>query len=405
MLASAVALSQAAQAQTDDTTPFYAGGSVGVSHVSNVFRSSSANNSDTVVSTGLLAGLDQRFGRQHLTVDGSLQHNRYSDNSGLNNQSYALRSALEWQTVGHLSGTLSASSNRSLAAYNIGGGVDANFRGKNTERNDEYVALVRLGMASRYSLEGGWTHKRRDFSAAEYGRFVYRQNTAQLGVYAMPGGNVKLGLVGRHTKGEHPRYPIYSPLFPGIPGSPLIQTGVATNDYSRDDIDFTTNWSTGGESSLNTRLSRSRVKNSLSVPGIRDFSGTTGAVGWNWRPTGKTQLGVQYSRDTGQETAISSVDVNRIYTSWRLSGSYALTGKIGLNANASRNRSTRNADTGALLSDAFDNDTVYGIGLRWAFSRGLSLSCQYNRASRDSSVTQYIYTASSYGCTGQAIVY
>lgn len=405
MLASAAALSQAAHAQTDDTTPFYAGGSVGVSHVSNVFRSSSANNSDTVVSTGLLAGLDQRFGRQHLTVDGSLQHNRYSDNSGLNNQSYALRSALEWQTVGRVSGTLSASSNRSLAAYNIGGGVDADFRGKNTERNDEYAALVRLGMASRYSLEGGWTHKRRDFSAVEYGRFVYRQNTGQLGIYAMPGGNVKLGLVGRHTKGQHPRYPIYSALFPGIPNSPLIQTGVAANDYSRDDIDFTTNWTTGGNSTLNTRLSRSRVKNSLSVPGIRDFSGTTGSVGWNWRPTGKVQLGVQYSRDTGQETAITAIDVNRVYTSWRLSGSYALTGKIGLNANASRNRSTRSADSGVQLADAFDNDTVYGIGLRWAFSRGLSLSCQYNRANRDSSVPQYIYTASSYGCTGQAIVY
>ena len=394
-LASIAALAQPVQAQTDDAAPFYVGGSVGVSHVSNVFRQANTDNSDTVVSTGLLGGLDQRFGRQHLTVDGSLQHNRYSANSSLNNQSYTLRAALAWQTIGNLSGTLSATSSRSLADFNVGGGVTPIFE-KNTERNDEYTAIARLGMATRYSLEGGWTHKRRNFSAAAYDRFIYRQNTGQLGLYAMPGGNVKLGLVARHTKGQHPRYPI---LFLGIP------IGAAANDYTRNDIDFTTNWSTGGSSTLNTRLSRSRVENSLSSPGIRDFSGTTGSVGRNWRPTAKIQLGLQYSRDTGQETAASTVDVNRIYTSWRLNGSYALTAKLGLNANASRNGSRRDADSGAQLTDAFDNDKVYGVGLRWAFSRGLSLSCQYNRASRDSSVQLYTYSASSYGCTGQVLVY
>lgn len=391
-LASA-ALHQVALAQTDDTTPFYVGGSVGVSHVSNVFRQASANNSDTVVSTGLLAGVDQRFGRQHLTVDGVLQHNRYSTNSELNNQSHTLRTALAWQTVGHLSGTLSASSSQSLADFNIGGGVNPIFK-KNTERSDEYAALVRLGMATRYSIEGGLTHKRRSFSATEYDRFIYRQDTGQLGIYATPGGNVKLGLVGRHTKGKNPRYPVF---FLGIP------VGVAPNDYARDDIDFTTQWSTGGSSTLNTRLSRSRLKHSLES--LRDFSGTTGAVGWNWQPTGKIRLGVQYSRDTGQETATSVGDVNRIYSNWRINGDYALTGKISLNANVSRNRGSRAADSGIALTDAFNSDKAYGIGLRWAYSRGLSLACQYNRASRDSSVPQYVYSASSYGCTGQALFF
>lgn len=398
-MVSAVVLAPSAQAQTDDTTPFYIGGSLGVSHVSNIFRQATSTNSDTVVSTGLLGGVDQRFGRQHLTVDGSLQNNRYSTNSDLNNQSYTLRSALAWQTVGDLSGTLSATSSRSLADFNIGGGANPIFE-KNTERNDEYAALVRLGMATRYSLEGGWTYKRRDFSAVEYDRFVFHQNTGQLGIYAMPGGNLRLGLVGRHTKGHYPRYPT------GLvfnPDTLQLEIRSEADDYSRDDIDFTTKWTTGGSSTLNTRLSRSRLTHSLNV--LRGFSGTTGAVGWNWRPTAKIQLGVQYSRDTGQETAVGATDVNRIYTSWRFNGSYLLTGKLSLNASANRNRSRRANDSGVQLSDAFDNDKAYGLGLSWAFSRGLSLSCQYNHASRDSSVAQYIYSASSYGCTGQAIVY
>lgn len=385
----AAALSGPTLAQ--DSSPYYLGGSFGLSHVSNVYRQSTAGNSDRVLSTGLLAGLDQRFGRQRLSVDGSLQHNRYSENRGLDNQSYALRGALDWQTAGNLSGTISANSSRSLADFNIGNGIDPIFK-KNTERNDEYRALARLGVFTRYTVEAGLSHRRRNFSASEYDRFVFRQNTGSLGLYAMPGGNVRLGLVGRHTKGQYPRYPIF---FLGFPVSS------ERNDFTRTDVDFTTSWSTGGTSSLNTRISRSRTQNSLAS--LRDFSGTTGAIGWTWQPTAKLNLGLQYARDTGQETLARAADVNRLYRSWQLNSSYALTGKLTLNASANANRSRRTAD--ANFTEAFDNDKSYSLGGRWAFSRGLSLGCQVNHASRDSSTPQYVYSANSYGCTGQAIVY
>lgn len=68
-LSTAAALSQPAQAQTDDSAPFYVGASLGVSHVSNIYRLSDATNSDTVVSAGVLGGLDHRLGRQHLKLD------------------------------------------------------------------------------------------------------------------------------------------------------------------------------------------------------------------------------------------------------------------------------------------------------------------------------------------------
>ncbi|MFG6468798.1 hypothetical protein [Roseateles sp. BYS87W] len=389
----------AAFAQTDDATPFYAGGSVGVAHVSNVFRQSAATNSDTVVTTGLLAGADQRWGRQRFTVDGALQNNRYSSNSALNNQSYTLRSNLAWQTVGNLSGTLSATSSRALADFNIGGGVDPIFK-KNTERNDEYAAMARLGVLTRTTLEAGWTHRERGFSAAEYDRYVYRQNTAQAGVYLTPGGNVKLGLVGRHTRGMYPRYPTGIVL---NPDTLHLQVRSERNDFTRDDLDFTTAWSTGGNSSLTTRLSRSRLQNTLDA--LRDYTRTTGTLSWNWRPTAKVQLGVQYARDTGQESLSRAAEANRVYTSWRINTSYALSGKVNLTASASRNRSQLAADDGRALADAFDRDQTYSLGASWAVTRGLSLGCQFNHASRDSSVPQYVYSASSYGCTGQVLFY
>lgn len=94
-LVATVAACQLATAQTDDSTPFYVGGSLGVSHVSNIYRQANAANSDTVVSSGLLGGVDHRYGRQHLKLDGSVQNNRYASNQALNNQSYTASATLE----------------------------------------------------------------------------------------------------------------------------------------------------------------------------------------------------------------------------------------------------------------------------------------------------------------------
>lgn len=395
LAALACMLASAAHAQTDDTAPFYAGASLGMSHVSNVYRvgagstlPAGSNNSDTVTSAGVLAGVDKRLGRQHFTLDGNLQDNRYSDNTTLNNRSYSLRTALNWETAGDLSGTFSAQSSRSLAQFNLGSGAEQ-VTEKNIERNRDYAALVRLGVGTRYSLEGGYSRRSRDYSAPQYDRFVFNQHTTTLGAYAKPGGNLRLGLAARRTDGDYPRYPIYISIF---------RVGSQFVDFSRDDIDLTAAWTTGGSSQLYTRISTSRVRYEPSTTSLRDFNGTTGVVNWNWQPTGKINLGVQYVRDTGQETLISTTDVNRIYTSWQFNGGYALTSKISFNATATTNRSHRD-------DNAFDNERSYGLGLRWSFSRGLSLSCQYNHASRDSSVQVYTYSASSYGCTGQALVY
>lgn len=389
-----MAVASGARAQTDDAAPFYAGGSVGVTHVSNIYRVSGntalptgSTNSDNVTTAALLAGLNKRFGRQHFTFDGSLQDNRYANNSTLNNSAYSLRSALEWETVGDLSGTLSAQNSRSLAQFNLGNGSEL-VTEKNQERNAEYAGVVRLGVGSRYSIEAGLTRRSRDFTAEQYDRFVYNQHTASVGAYAKPGSNLRLGLVARHTNGDYPRYPIYIGLF---------RVGSLPIDFRRDDLDLTATWSTGGSSQLYTRISKSRGRYDPSSV-LRNYNSTTGAINWTWQPTAKINLGAQLVRDTGQETLISTTDVNRIYSSWQLTAGYALTGKLSFNASASGNRNHR--DDGG-----FDSERTQGIGLRWAYSRGLSLACQYNHASRDSSVLQYVYTASSYGCTGQALFF
>jgi hypothetical protein len=250
-----MAAASCAQAQTDDAAPFYTGVSAGVTHVSNIYRVSGTTalpegttNSDNVTTVALLAGLNTRLGRQRLSFDGSLQDNRYASNSALNNSAYSLRTALDWETVGDLSGTLSAQASRSLAQFNLGNGAELVTQ-KNLERSREVNAVARLGAKARYSLEAGVSHRSRDFSAEQYDRFVYSQNTATVGAYARPGGDLRLGLVARHTKGDYPRYPIFLGVF---------RIGSLPIDFRRDDLDLTATWSTGGSSQLYTRISKSR---------------------------------------------------------------------------------------------------------------------------------------------------
>lgn len=402
----ASAFAQPAQAQTDDATPFYVGGSLGMAHVSNLYREPNAGNNDTVTSVGVLGGIDQKYGRQHVTLDGSLQNNRYSTNTDLNNRSHSIRATLNWQTIGDLSGVLSAKSDQSLADFNVGSAVDptAIIRQKNVETNDQYQAIARLGVSTRYTLEGGWEHRKRNYTADEYGRLVYDQNTGSFGLYATPAGNVRLGLAGRHTKGSNPRYLVGQAGIDPTTGRNIYL--FANNDYTRNDLDFTTRWSAGGSSTLSTRISRSRSKNGLDTI-LRDFSGTTGSLTWNWRPTGKLQFDVQYSRDTGQETMIRATELNRVYNSWQLAGTYELTGKLSLNAKLNTSQARRTSGSADPTQSALTQDStkLYDLGLRWAISRSFSVSCQYDHASRDSSVAQYVYSASSFGCTGQAVLF
>lgn len=376
-------------AQGQESSPYYFGASAGLTHVSNVYRRGDLSNSDRVTSLGLLAGLDQRLGRGRLRIDTSASNNRYSTLRELNNTSYSGRTTLDWETLSDLSGTLSASRSRSLAEFNIGRGAD-NVplpTKQNRESNGEYSALVRLGAKSRYSLEAGWAFRKRDFSAIEYSRYAYSQHALQAGAFAKPGANLKVGVVGRKSKGKYPRYPVV------VSGFPLL----LENPYRRTDIDLTASWVTGGSSQLDARVSRSRTRNDLLF--ANNFSGTTGALTWNWAPSPKLQLRFNASRDTGVESRIQSSDVDRLYHSYGATANYELTGKLFLQGSLTRISNRRDS------IGAYDNDASQSVGLRWVYSRSVSLACQASRSSRDSSVAVYTYRANSLGCTGQFFVY
>lgn len=381
-----------------EANPYYVGAALNLSHVSNIYRQNSNANNDTVSTASLLAGLDQRFGRQRLFADASLQANHYQSNSGLNNRGYTLKAGLDWATVERLSGSLSVNNSRSLANYNIGSGVAPIFK-KNIEDNKQLDLVARLGLATKISMEAQGGLRSRRFTAQEYARLEFDQKRASLGLFYRPSSDLSVGLAGRVTRDEYPRYNLVNPI-----------TGSYTASvFERKDLDLTSRIVLSGASTVEGRLSsgRSKVKSGQG----RDFSGITGRVSWLWQPTARWNLSSSISRDTGLETSFFnfggnslSSDQNRISTAAQFSANYELSAKLTLNAGFSTSKTDRRDEFLNQQSSSYDRDKSLNLGARWAYSRGIQLGCQYSKSSRDSSISVYVFDADSYGCYGQIIL-
>ena len=377
-----------------DANPYYFGGSLSVNQVSNIYRLSNNTNSDTVSTASLLFGMDQRFGRQRVFADGSLNTSRYRSNTDLNNNGYSLRAGLDWSTIERLSGTVSINNSRALGTYNVRD--VAPILKQNIEENNQLEAVARLGLVTKFTLEATGGYRTRRFSAVEYARLEFDQNRFSLGVVYRPSTDLTLGVAGRITQDKYPRYS-------------LSGGNYSAGEFERKDIDLTGRWAISGASTLEGRLSSG---NSKVIQGVgSDFSGITGLIGWTWQPTARWNLSTNLSRDTGLETSlfsagtsIFSADQNRLTNALRFNASYELSSKVALNAGFSLSKTDRTNEFLGQSASNYDRDTLFNLGVRYQLSRGIQLRCQYSKQARDSSTALYVYDASSYGCSGQIIL-
>ncbi|HSW09112.1 MAG TPA: hypothetical protein VLK61_31390 [Aquabacterium sp.] len=394
-----------------ETSPYYIGVSQGFSHDSNIYRindntllPSELSKSDTISATSLLAGLDQPIGRQRLFGNARLRSVRFKDNDTLNNEAYSADVGLDWSTINHLSGTLSAVAAQSLARYNPGNDV-AKVLGKNTERSRQLDSLIRLGVVTRWTAEAKLSHREVSYSAEEFRPREYSQNVVSGGMRYSASGALNVGLALRRTEGKRPQY------------RALPDGTFQADRFERNDLDLTSNWLPSGASTINGRISISQVEHTEAIR--RDFSGTTGQLRWLWKPTGKFALSTTVIRDTGEDVVLvdaegtdtlASNDLSRTTTALRVKADYELSAKIALSAGAASARrklvdaaTFGNGDT--LPRDSHDTTTSLNLGARWMPTRSLQLSCDMSRSRRSvSGVLSDPYSITSYGCTGQFVL-
>jgi hypothetical protein len=393
---------------TAQTSPWYIGASQTFSHESNLYRLADGatvpagiRKADLVGSTALLAGLDQPIGRQRLYGNATLRSNRYRDNANLDNEGYALRAGLDWETVGRLSGNVDLSADRGLARFDTDTDLGVQTR-RNVEDNTRLFADARLGVVTEYTALVSLEHRERRFSAAEYDRRENRQTTATAGLRWRPQGGTMLGAGLRHTDGRYPR-------FRALPGG-----GFEADRYTRDGLDLLGSYDSGGASRYDARLTFGRTD--YSRDDARDFSGLTGFATWTWRSGGRLALTTRLARDIGQEAFFTGgplsggvIDDSRTTTSLRLGADYTLSAKLALRAALTHARRdlARTLPAGSPFDGVSgeDDTTELSLGATWEPTRSLVFGCDLGHERRSASGDLSLpYTASRFGCFGQVFL-
>jgi hypothetical protein len=408
-LIAALAATATSAARADEPTPYYIGASEAITHDSNVYRSATAI-SDTYSTTSLLGGFDQSIGRQRIYASGTVGYNKYRDQTALDNTSYGVAAGWDWQTIDQLSGSFSASANRSLATQNGNQPLDVNGNPLPSEAGNllttsQLSASLRWGGEGPLSLVGSYMHSRVNYSAEQSLASNSSGDSASLGGNYRIGPTVTAGLALRFTRTDTPH------------GIPNVATPVGPDDYSGytvngRNLDLTLSWRATAQTGVDGRLSYTRQSDSR--PNTEGYSGLTGALSANYAPTAKTTLGVSYSRDAGTngsyfnampvnaganaQPALLLSENSQVSDSISVSAGYAATAKISVNAGAQYRRSKNSTD--GFAPEYTDNLRTVSLGASYAIARAWQLGCNVSRESRSGS-SSFSYDANVYGCSAQ----
>ena len=380
------------------TSPWYIGVSQTLTHESNLLRiregqalPEGSSLSDTVSSTALVAGVDQRFGRQRLFGSAALRANRYSENDALNSQGYGLDLGLDWETLYALSGKLTLGADRTQRA-DLRGRRGEVLAGGNVENARRGGATVRLGVAGPLALEAGVNGSRVRYGNPAAAYADYDQNGASLGGRYQLGGATSAALTARRTRFDYPN---------------LLVGRADTNDRrTRDEIELSTDWQATGTSRIEASLGRGKTQHEQ-LP-QRDFSSTTGAVAWTWNPGGRLSVNTRLGRDTGQNSDVTTNAFSQTTDSLTVNARYELTGKTRLTLVAQAYQRQLSGNSLFLTGiEGKDRGSNVTLGLRWEALRSLSVGCQIahdERGRNSNPALNDAYSANVVSCSGQLVL-
>lgn len=406
-LIAALASAASCAAWADEPSPWYLGASQSFTHDSNVYRSP-ARISDSYSSTGLQGGFDQPIGRQRVYGSANVNYNKYREQDTLDNTSYGLNAGWDWATIEKLSGSLNASANQSLASFNGNAGRPSNDR--NLLRVEQVSASARYGGDSTLSLNGNYGHSRVDYSSDDFLSSDSSADTASIGLDYRVGPSLRLGTALRFSR-------TVSPHAVQVVGS-TDQRDFTSNTTNGRNLDLLADWRYSVQTGVSARLSWTNQSNS-DIPG-RDFSGLTGSLSGTYAPTGKLSFTASLSRDAGAygsyfnvvsapgaEPSVGLIENSQTTDSVSLTGQYAATAKIAVNAGYQYRRAKIVSTSGTTNNNTTNNDSTdnyhsRSLGVSYAITRSVQLGCNLARETRSvSGQAAYAYSANTTSCSAQ----
>lgn len=375
-------------ASPDEGKPYFLRTSLGLAHDDNVFRvpDERGTQKDWITSAAVIAGFSQPFGRQRGYGNATLRGNSYRDQSQLTNFGYDLGLGLDWSTIERLSGDVSINASQSLASFGDYGSADAEAIGKNQERSQRYATSARYGITAAWALTALLEYERIDFTADEFDNRERNATTFGGGVRYRPSGIWAFGLGARRIDGSYPRA--------------FVRNGVVVaDDYTSDNIDLSATLVATGLSTFSARLSFTDEDHELDS--TRDFSGLTGSIDWNYQITGKVNVGLGLSRETGSTSSSTTVTgVNTFLTdsnltnrfdaraTWDASGKIRVSAAVAYWRDSFDDQFTEGGEVG--VTDESANSYSLDLRVRYQATRAFTFECggRYNdRGSTGRSVT------------------
>jgi hypothetical protein len=386
--AAAVLLSTAGLASAQ-VSPYTFSLSQTITHDSNVFRAPAASaRSDTQITTGLSAAVNETIGRQRVRGNLGVQVVRFGDAKTLNHVVPSAGLTWNWETAERLQGDVGFNHVQQLYREGTSNAVAA--QGKNVERTTDAFARVRLGVVTQWTLEGGVAAARRDYTLAAFAAQALRRQSVDAGVRYQPQPDLSLRALVRRSTGKYPTY----------------STTLGADDFDRTDLEGQVNLRLSGATVVDARLARSRESHSQAA--LRSSSLWSGGAGVQWQPTGKLALTARLTRDTdaGNQEFLSGAasSDSRLSTRVDLGARWAATDKIsvGLTWQDTR-RDLQNTLSGTQLA-ADDEARTLSLNASYQLMRTLGLGCAFSDQRREvsgSTLLSYPYTARTLGCFAQ----
>ena len=390
-------LSSAARA---DLEPFSFGARETISHDDNLNHSSDGDRvSSWISSTEFSAALDQAVGRDRLIANASVDYSTYSHVDNRDSTGYNARAQFDWSTVGDLSGSFEADSQRRRYVYGVESGDFVSTSTDNQETTNHGSARIELGGLARWNLFAGFDAMNRKYSEDSYSTNDERQWSTNVGTRYSTSPDLWFGVTGNYVHGEYPHY---------IPKTADAPTSEGFNSKS---IDLTARLQASGNSSLDASVGYT-TENSDIQPTLRFVNGS---VNWIWTPPShfSVHLGLARSSNGGATAGnLSTLNDRSLNNTASLSVTYAFTGKISLVGNADyiqRKYSgvqipVQKPDGSFSVEPVDGTNHVARFGLRAHYqpSRTTDLSCggSHESLSADSAIRNFTpnYTDTLYSC-------
>jgi exopolysaccharide biosynthesis operon protein EpsL len=320
--------------------------------------------SDTVTSAFAGISLDKRYSLQRFYLDATETAYRHANFSYLDFDALQYSGGWDWRVGPRLSGTLSA--DRSEALVNYG-----DFR--NTSVLNTVTSEHRRASLDGW-VSGGWhvllagTQDVSKNSVPFVQVASFRASGGDAGIKYLweTGSSVELRTAS--ARGDYLN-------------QPLDPVNLIDNGFRRSENYALASLALSAISSLNARLGWVNYRSSNFAQ--RDFSGTVGTLGYQWRPTGKLSLALTAARDrTPYTDSLSSyvvADTLSIAPSWQLSAKTALVATLSQTSSDYR---------GAVVTSAgplrHDDLSSAQLGLNWTPLRSVTVGASLRHQHRSS---------------------